>query len=94
MAEYCITAANHKNPRNHVASSFLVWLRNEETAGWKSPGAKSARDVVGLVEAGHTVLTGFFNEKKKTITVGEPIEVELRISKNESRFDVNEMPTF
>lgn len=92
MAKYCITAANHKNPNNHVASSFLVWRFDEKENIWKKQGATSAKDVVGLVEAGHTVLTA--HEKPDSISTGEPIEVELRIAKNKTNYDVSKMPKF
>ena len=92
MTTYCITAANHKNPKNHVASSFLVWSLEEGIDEWNKEGRKSAKYVVGLLEAGHTVLTA--HENGTTITTGEPIEVELRIAKNGTKYDVSTMPTF
>jgi hypothetical protein len=92
MDTYCITAANHKNKSNHVASSFLVWLLDTEADVWRKQGPKSAKEVVALIEAGNKVLTG--KENEKTISSGEPIEVELRIAKNKTNYDISNMPTF
>lgn len=94
MATYCITAANHKNPSNHVASSFLVWLQDDQKNSWSKQGPKSAREVVSLVESGNTVLTARFDAKENAIYTGEPVEVELRIAKNKTSYDVSKMPTF
>jgi hypothetical protein len=94
MATYCITAANHKNKTNHVASSFLVWLFDEKAKGWESQGGKSAKEVVGLIEAGHSVITGKASADEKTLDRGEKVEVEIRIAKNSSNYDISTMPTF
>ncbi|WP_434661472.1 hypothetical protein P5W99_00745 [Paraburkholderia sp. A3BS-1L] len=94
MANYCITAANHKNPNNHVASSFLVWLQDPKTTKWNQLGAKSAKQVVELIESGNTVLTGKISADGKQAHLGEPVEVELRIAKNKTNYDVSKMPAF
>ncbi|ABK06944.1 hypothetical protein Bcen2424_0190 [Burkholderia cenocepacia HI2424] len=94
MAKYCITAANHKNPNNHVASSFLVWVQDPKTTKWSELGAKSAKQVVELIESGNTVLTGKISADGKKLLPGEPVEVELRIAKNKTDYDVSKMPTF
>ncbi|MFT0174194.1 hypothetical protein ACLKMY_35220 [Paraburkholderia mimosarum] len=93
MADYSITAANHKNPSNHVASSFLVWVQDPKEKSWSKLGGKSASQVVELIESGNTVRTGKLSADGKLAT-GEPIEVELRIAKNKTNYDVTKMPTF
>ncbi|WP_207005069.1 hypothetical protein [Trinickia mobilis] len=94
MADYCITAANHKNPNNHVASSFLVWVLDTPKNTWQSLGSKSASEVVGLVEKGHKVYTAKLNAEGTAINLGEPVEVELRIEKNSTNYDISKMPRF
>lgn len=94
IANYCITAANHKNPNNHVASSFLVWVNDSKNGTWSEVGAKSAKEVVELIESGHMVLTGKVSTDGKQLRLGEPVEVELRIARNKTYFDVSTMPTF
>jgi hypothetical protein len=94
MAEYCITAANHDNKSNHVASSFEVLVYDKKQDGWVSCDPMSAKDVVELLESGNTVITGKLNEDKTKLSLGEPAEVELRISKNKTNYDIGKMPTF
>ncbi|MCB4345219.1 hypothetical protein LA345_15025 [Burkholderia vietnamiensis] len=93
MAVYCITAANHENPENHVASTFKLWLYGATTNTWaeqKSPA--TAKQVVELIENGHEVFTAKIGEKG--IRKGAPVEVELRIAKNETNYPISEMPEF
>jgi len=94
MAKYCITAANHKNPNNHVASSFLVWVQDLKTTKWTQLGGRSAKQVVELIELGNTVLTGKISADGTKLLPGEAVEVELRIAKNKTDYDVSKMPTF
>ncbi|WP_429300689.1 hypothetical protein [Paraburkholderia sp. GAS199] len=47
-----------------------------------------------LLQGGNTVLTAKLSADGKTITLGEPVEVELRISKNSTNYDISKMPTF
>jgi hypothetical protein len=94
MAKYCITAANHNNKTNHVASSFLVWQLDEQKNSWSRLGGKSAKEVVGLIEAGHSVVTGKVDAATKTLHLGEKVEVEVRIAKNSSQYDIGAMPGF
>lgn len=94
MAKYCITAANHRNQTNHVASSFLVWQHDEAKNVWSKLGGRSAKELVGLIEAGHSVVTGSFDAAKNLIHFGEKVEVEVRIAKNSSKYDISTMPTF
>jgi hypothetical protein len=92
MAKYCITAANHKNPKNHVASSFELWQENRN--GWERLGGRSAKVIVELLESGDTVTTAEYDAKEETLTFGAAVEVELRISKNGGDFPITGMPTF
>ena len=94
MDKYCITAANHKNPQNHVASSFQVWrliiVKGNEM--WDPLGAMTTKDVVELLGKGHEVITGKFDGE--SIESGAAIEVELRIVENKKTFPISEMPRF
>ncbi|WP_321799700.1 hypothetical protein [Burkholderia sp. BCC1988] len=93
MALYCITAANHDNPSNHVASKFKLWLwdtANESWAPQLSPA--TAKQVVELIEKGNEVITAKYDGK--SIWRGARVEVELRIAKNETKYPISEMPTF
>ncbi len=94
MARYCIIAANHNNPNNHVASSFHVVLINDQKNTWSSLGSKTAKEVVGLIESGNKVLTGKLDANGEDLNLGEPVEVELRIAKNSSNYDISKMPKF
>lgn len=94
MAEYCITAANHKNQNNHCASSFFLWKLNTDTLKWDPLGAKSLSYVSDLLAAGHKVLSAQHDAKKQKLYFGAPVEVELRIAKNETNYKLTEMPTF
>lgn len=91
MATYCITAANHKNRKNHVASQFYVWLLGSDNS-LTSLGGRSADFVVSLLVKGHKVLSA--RDEDNTIYIGAPIEVELRIAENETKYPISDMPTF
>lgn len=96
MSKYCITAANHKNPDNHCASQFKVWeyIHKKEADKWVwSPlGGKSINFINDLLANGHEVLSA--KENKDSITPGAPVESELRIAKNETKFKISDMPKF
>ncbi len=92
MSKYCITAANHSNKNNHCASSFKVWEYNDATGKWNSLGGKPINYVNDLLANGHTVLSA--KENEKNLSLGKPIETELRIAKNETQYKVSDMPTF
>lgn len=92
MARYCITAANHKNPNNHVASQFYLLEEKADGTGWKRLGSRSAKFVVDLLESNHTVLTGKIDGS--SVTLGKPVEVTLRIAHNSTDFDISQMPAF
>lgn len=95
MGKYCITAANHKNPNNHCASQFKVWESVKADNGknvWNPIGSKSLNFINDLMAAGHEVLSG--KENEDTISTGAPVESELRIAKNETKYKISEMPKF
>lgn len=98
MTKYCITAANHQNPNNHCASSFKVWeyiaATQEKPSRWKPLGGKSIGFVNELLANGHTVLSAKHDKVEETITTGKPVEMELRIAKNETNYKISDMPTF
>lgn len=92
MGRYCISAANHKNKNNHCSSQFKVWEYEATDKKWKPLGGKSINFVNDLLASGHTVLSA--KENETSITVGAPIETELRIAKNETDYKISDMPTF
>lgn len=92
MAKYCITAANHSNPNNHCASQFNMWKYDEVKKSWAPLGGQSINYVSDLLAAGHTVLSAKYEDK--LIYTGAPVELELRIARNETQYNVSKMPTF
>jgi hypothetical protein len=94
MATYCITAANHTNLNNQIASSFYIWQQDELAGGWKRVGARSEGQVIELLQHGNTVLTAQYDAIKHEIDTGAAVEIELRITKNDVRFPISKMPTF
>ncbi len=92
MGKYCITAANHKNKSNHCASQFKVWEYDASKETWTPLGGKSINFVNDLLANGHIVLSA--KENDETISTGAAIETELRIARNETKYNVSEMPTF
>lgn len=93
MGQYCITAANHESKTNHIASVFLVWLRDGGEDTWTKLGSKSTRDIVELLEEGHSVVTGTVSVHGE-LKLGKKVEVELRITRNASNYKISEMPEF
>ncbi|MDP3014806.1 MAG: hypothetical protein Q8N28_00035 [bacterium] len=85
MTKYCITAANHKNEdiNNHCASEFKVW-KMEGMFLWTLIGTKSIYDVCDLLKNGCTVYSAK-EEGGVVKETGEPVNIMLRISKNESK---------
>lgn len=92
MGRYCITAANHTNPNNHCASNFKLWEYNTGKEAWFPLGGKPIDYINDLLRNGHTVLSA--KELSDKIFVGAPVEVELRIAKNETNYKISDMPTF
>lgn len=95
MTKYCITAANHDNFQNHCASKFKMWeyVYNEDDGRvWIPLGEKSLFFIADLLNSGHEVITA--RENSRSITRGAPVEIELRIARNETHFKISEMPEF
>ncbi|WP_186119870.1 hypothetical protein [Burkholderia gladioli] len=100
MTKYCITAANHKNANDDRASEFEVHqlVKKEKEAGWvwNRLGKKSLNEVAALLAQGHEVISA---ERKKqgdeyVMIEGYPIELELRIAKNDKKFKISQLPEF
>ncbi|WP_175994705.1 hypothetical protein [Burkholderia vietnamiensis] len=100
MTKYCITAANHNNPDDDRASEFEVHQlkkkENEEGWVWSRLGKKSLNEVAMLLAQGNEVISA---ERKKqgnnyVMIEGYPIELELRIAKNDKKFKITDLPTF
>lgn len=92
MADYCITAARPKNATRHLKSEFNLWKAekiNGETL-WSPQGWKRGTAIATLLGAGHRVLTA--REEDDSISIGAPVEMELRISKNETEYKISDMP--
>ena len=93
MDKYCITAARPKNADHHLNSEFKLWKYEEKPDGWVwvSKGWKRVSVIADLLEAGHEVLTA---KKKPTgIRTGAAVEIELRISHNDTGYKISEMPS-
>lgn len=103
MTKYCVTAANHNNAKDQRASEFELWQwvdgdQNKEGV-WNGLGKKSLNHVAGLLAQGHQVLSAKAVKKENeqnryTITPGFPLELELRIAKNDKNFKITDLPTF
>ncbi|WP_201446322.1 MULTISPECIES: hypothetical protein [Burkholderia] len=100
MDTYCITAANHNNPNDNRASEFYVRkkIKNEDgTIVWRRLGKRTLNEVALLLAQGDKVLSGTATktgEDTYEITPGYPIELELRIAKNDKNFKITDLPTF
>jgi len=93
MSKYCITAARPKNAAHHLNSEFKLWKwekKDDGTWKWVSLGWKRTAAIAALLDAKNEVLTA--KENETTITEGAPVEVELRIAKNETKFKISDMP--
>lgn len=96
MTEYCITAVNNSNEdkENHNNAQFKVWKKKDRISfigDWELMGVKTILEVCELLNSG-TVYTA--KEDNGKITTGEPVMVELRISKNGSDYKIGKMPNF
>ncbi|MCO8321128.1 hypothetical protein ABEG10_11785 [Burkholderia cenocepacia] len=100
MTKYCITAANHNNPDDDRASEFelhqLVKKEKEEGWVWNRLGKKSLNEVAALLAQGHEVISAEREKQgdKYVMNKGYPIELELRIAKNDKKFKITDLPTF
>ena len=90
MARYSIIAAKPKGETNHCNSQFLTYKESEKPLEWNEHGWLSINAVSDLLRAGNQVLTGAIENGK--LTVGEAVEVELRIVKNGAKFKISTMP--
>ncbi|TCQ02677.1 hypothetical protein C8J34_11641 [Rhizobium sp. PP-F2F-G36] len=90
MAKYRIISARPKNADHHLNSQFKLYVLDEKKNSWSSFGWKSISDVSDLLQAGHEVRTGkIVNDKMST---GAPVELELRIAKNDTKYKLSDMP--
>lgn len=89
MATYCIVAARPKNNSNNLKSQFYLYEKRADTGKWRSLGWRPVNGVVDLMVVGNTVLTG--EVSNGSLSLGEPVEVELRIAKNGSNFKISGM---
>jgi len=99
MTKYCVTAANHNNSNDQRASEFEVWkqVQTEEKKSWSPLGKKSLGYVAGLLAQGDDVISANAvtkDGKISGITPGYPIELELRIAKNDKHFKITDLPNF
>lgn len=92
MSRYCITAARPKDADHHLKTDFKLWRYEERPDGWKwaPKGWKRGGEIAALLEAGHEVLTA--KENPGSISTGAPVELELRISRNGTKYNISEMP--
>lgn len=89
MSTYCITAAKPKAASSHLKSQFYTWRKGDD-GKWHAEGWQSTSQIVSLMHGGHAVLTA---KKTQTgISAGAPVEVELRIAKNQTNYPISQMP--
>ncbi len=93
MEKYCVTAANHSNPDNHIASSFQVFLYLPVDDEWKRLPPQTLMDIARLISDGNEVVSGKFTGTGVRAD-GAPLELELRIAKNGTKYNVSQMPGF
>jgi hypothetical protein len=92
MGKFRIVAARPKNATNHLNSEFKVY---EDQVGdgkrtWRNIGWKTIHDVSALLKTGNEIRTGKVEDGK--MLDGVAVELELRISKNDSKYKISEMP--
>lgn len=94
MGKYCVTAANHNNEKDERASEFKVWeqVKKDNKYVWSPLGKKSLNFVVDILSKGNEVFTA--KQNADSITLGYPLEFELRITKNDKNFKITDLPTF
>jgi hypothetical protein len=89
MTEYSIVAARPKNASNHLKSQFKLYELNKKNESdlvdWKSIG-----EVNDLMRAGHEVRTGKIIDE--ILDTGAAVEIELRITKNDTNYKISNMP--
>lgn len=100
MGKYCITAANHNSKKDSRASEFKVWEwrpdAKDNVYKWCFFGKKSLHDVAKLLATGNEVISGKEVQRSDGIRIqpGAPIEIELRIAKNDEDFKITDLPEF
>lgn len=92
MAKYRITAARPKGATNHVKSQFKVmwWGTHQGRTDWWSLGWRSLKEVADFSAAGDDVRTG--RHTSNGMEDGAPVELELRTTRNDSRFEISQLP--
>lgn len=90
--KYRIVSAKPKGATNHCNSQFKVfqWGVKDNKTDWWNIGWKTINQVSDFLAAGHEVKTGQYTNGK--MADGAPVEVELRITKNNTNFKISDMP--
>ncbi len=94
MSKYRIVSAKPKGATNHCNSKFKVFQWGKKEVGarpdWHKIGWHSINQISEYLAAGHEVRTARYENGK--MEDGDPVELELRITKNSSDFKISEMP--
>lgn len=93
MAKFCITAARSSDETRELKDEFKTyeWVQNaEEKWVWRGPKWRTSFEISDLLSGGNTVLTA--KQTGTTINTGAPVELELRIASNETKYPISEMP--
>jgi hypothetical protein len=92
MGKYRIVAAKPKGATNHLNAQFKMYEYQvkENKATWVPIGWKTIHDVSALLKAGNEVLTAKVAGDK--IDHGAAVELELRISRNDTKYKISDMP--
>lgn len=92
MKKYRIVAARPKGEANHLKSEFKTyeWKERDGEWKWRQIGWKSIHQISAFMAAGDEVLTGKVIGTK--LTDGAAPELEMRISHNDSKYKISEMP--
>ncbi|MFT8481164.1 hypothetical protein, partial [Gluconobacter oxydans] len=93
--DYCVTNVTHQNEENHCASRFLVWKLKDKIIDlfpktiWENQGLFTSAELAEILQH-----SSVYSARKglTRIETGEKIEVEFRISHNDSSFPLSEMP--
>lgn len=94
MTKYCITAESSSDEERDLKDEFKTyeWVLNAEKKWvWRGPKWRNSFEISDLLKAGDTVLTA--KETGNSITTGAPVEIELRIARNETKYPISEMPS-
>ena len=90
--KYRIVSAKPKGATNHCNSQFKVFqsILKDGNSTWRDIGWKSINQISDYLSAGDEVRTG--QVKGGKMVDGAPVEVELRITKNNTDFKISDMP--